>query len=139
MQSESFELRLGPARILPPSVGEESTSRHLSSCQTLNSKPSTQAWGNLATSLHELGRTKEALDAARKGVELDPNYAHGYNILGTLLRPGRGGATQSNECVKAYETALAIAPTFVDATLNLAGTRTPAEVMSLRSRDRLWT
>ena len=86
-----------------------------------------QAWGNLATSLHELGRTKEALHAAKKGVELDGNYAHGYNILGTLLRPGRGSGGSSRESVEAYRAALKIAPTFVDASLNLAGVHVEEE------------
>ena len=56
-----------------------------------------------------------------QGVALDGNYAHGYNILGTLLRPAKGQGLSSAEAMKAYETALVLAPTFVDATLNLAG------------------
>jgi hypothetical protein len=34
-------------------------------------------FGNLASALHEIGRDKEAVDVARQGVALDPNYAHG--------------------------------------------------------------
>ena len=83
--------------------------------------PLPQAFGNLASALHEIGRDKEAVDVVRQGVALDPNYAHGYNILGTLLRPAKGQGLSSAEARRAYETALILAPTFVDATLNLAG------------------
>ncbi len=47
-----------------------------------------------------------------------------YNILGTLLRPSRGSSAtggSTEEAMHAYQTALILAPTFVDATLNLAG------------------
>ncbi|EKX43301.1 hypothetical protein GUITHDRAFT_110718 [Guillardia theta CCMP2712] len=83
--------------------------------------PLPQAFGNLASALHEIGRDKEAIEVARRGVQLDGNYAHGYNILGTLLRPSKGTGGTTSEAKKAYETALILAPTFVDATLNLAG------------------
>ncbi|KAJ1486106.1 hypothetical protein T484DRAFT_1791002 [Baffinella frigidus] len=79
------------------------------------------AFGNLASALHEMGRDREAVDVARRGVQIDPNYAHGYNILGTLLRPSKGAGGQPGEARAAYETAVRLAPTFVDAILNLAG------------------
>ena len=88
---------------------------------TRSANPLPQAFGNLASALHEIGRDAEAVQVARQGVELDGNYAHGYNILGTLLRPAKGQGLSSADAMQAYETALALAPTFVDATLNLAG------------------
>lgn len=89
--------------------------------KAIKNNPLPQAFGNLASSLHEIGRDKEAIEVARQGVALDGNYAHGYNILGTLLRPAKGQGLSAAEAMKAYETALGLAPTFVDATLNLAG------------------
>lgn len=89
--------------------------------KAVKTNPLPQAFGNLASALHEIGRDREAVEVARQGVALDGNYAHGYNILGTLLRPAKGQGLSSAEAMRAYETALVLAPTFVDATLNLAG------------------
>jgi hypothetical protein len=50
-------------------------------------------------------------------VQVDPYYAHGYSILGTMLR----GQKDKTDAINAYQMSISLVPGYGEPCLNLAG------------------
>ncbi|CCB65555.1 MULTISPECIES: tetratricopeptide repeat protein [unclassified Hyphomicrobium] len=75
--------------------------------QSVTAKPDYhEAWLNLAIILGELSRSKEAIEACRECLALQPGNANGHAILGNLLRVANNDA----EAMTAYLNALNLKP-----------------------------
>jgi protein O-GlcNAc transferase len=80
------------------------------------SEASAQCHRNHAEILHRSGRLDKAEAAARLAVQRDPDYAHAWDTLGTIL-VDRGAFAESADC---YQAAVRIKPDFIAALNNLA-------------------
>lgn len=74
-----------------------------------------EAYINLGVTLHEQGRTEEAISAYQHALKINSNYAEAYSNLGNSLKEQR----QFTEAVAAYERALEIKPIYAEAHNNL--------------------
>ena len=72
-------------------------------------------WNLLAAAQASLGQTDKAVEGFRKTIKLNPNYADGYNNLGTVLN----GQGKLDEAVASYKRALEIKPDYLQAHNNL--------------------
>jgi len=81
---------------------------------------SAKYWVNLALSAGGmgLGRTKDAIEALRKAIAIDPNIPEAWSNLGNEYR----NESQFEEARRCYTKALALRPNFADAQLNLGVT-----------------
>jgi superkiller protein 3 len=71
---------------------------------------------NLGVALKAKGQLEEAIEAYRKAIQLDPNYANAYSNLGSALYD-KG---QLEEAIEAYRKAIQLDPNYADAYGNLA-------------------
>ncbi|MBF0195344.1 MAG: tetratricopeptide repeat protein [Magnetococcales bacterium] len=74
---------------------------------------------NLGTSLFQLGRAHEVINAQTKAIELQPNYAEAYGSLGDAYKV----LGQLDEAVIHLKKAISIKPDFADAYYNLGVTQ----------------
>jgi tetratricopeptide (TPR) repeat protein len=73
---------------------------------------------NLANVLYARGDKTAAAERFAQAVELDPNFAEGWNNLGIAL----SALEQKSEAVEAFQQALRLQPHYADAQFNLADT-----------------
>ena len=82
---------------------------------TRTSPKSAQAWISLGDALMDSRRFSEAIDAYKKGLELDPKNVNALVDLGTCYR----GIGQFDKAVEEYRKALKINPGFANGNRNL--------------------
>jgi tetratricopeptide (TPR) repeat protein len=82
---------------------------------TRTAPKSAQAWISLGDALMDSRRFSEAIDAYKKGLELDPKNVHARVDLGTCYR----GTGQFDKAVEEYRNALKIDPSFPNGHRNL--------------------
>ena len=79
-------------------------------------RPTPESLYNLGKSLHDVGRTGEAINAYRNAIALRPMYAHAHTNLAIALHE----SGRFDEAVEAYREALAFEPRSAEAHYNLA-------------------
>jgi predicted O-linked N-acetylglucosamine transferase (SPINDLY family) len=84
--------------------------------ESIGVRPSPIYYNNLANALRTADRLGDAIDAYRRAVELEPNYAEAHNNLGNALRESGDAAAALTSCARALE----LRPGYAQAYNNLA-------------------